>query len=97
MAVPTRAPWQRRQGCGPLLQAPEGRLGRLGHLAACCGLARGSGSHAHAGRDRTDQLQQDSATNEENAVIEGLSPDEYEYYYEDLPSDGAPAAAPAQP
>jgi len=37
----------------------------------------------------------ESPTNEENAVIEGLSPDEYEYYYEDLPPNGAPAAAPA--
>ena len=92
-----RAPWQRRQGCGPLLQAPEGRFGCLGRLAACCSFARGSGSRMHAGRYRAERPQQESPTNEENAVIEGLSPDEYEYYYEDLPSDGAPAAAPAQP
>jgi hypothetical protein len=81
--VVTRAPWQRWQGCGPLLQAPKGRLGRLGRLC-----------RAWTPADLS-RPQQESPTNEENAVIEGLSPDEYEYYYEDLPPNGAPAAAPA--
>lgn len=38
----------------------------------------------------------ETPTSEENAVVEGLSPDEYEYYYEDLPSEDASAGASAR-
>ena len=86
VAVPTRTRWQRREDCGPLLQAPGATSAASTTLAALASwrpteALRGArhGTCAHAGRDRAGLPQQETPSgvsagaSEESAVVEGLS------------------------